>query len=282
MKTMAQHIKLALLLSSIAIVVGGCAGSGPKGPSDWKMPWSKKDKPPKPYPNPVKMAVTWTPDTLTQAGRTPTRGFGGRLFFFDEKIRPVPVEGDLTVQAIAENPDGSIGEVKRYQFTAEQFTQHFSQTDIGASYSIWIPWDAVGGEQMKISLVPSFRTAGGKLVQGEQALVGLPGRRHVVDHIAGRADRASELAAQRDVTKSGLTTTTIPVRRELAPHSRTSAAAASNSIAGAAPPARVPQANSVASPILSAAEPQGADTVERKTLRLGQSVLPASAVLPLE
>lgn len=274
MKIMAQQLKLAFLLGWIAIVIGGCAGSGPKGISDWSMPWSKKDKPPKPYPNPVKMAVTWTPDTLSQAGRTPTRGFGGRLFFFDEKIRPVPVEGDLTVQAIAENPDGSIGEVKRYHFTAEQFTQHFSQSDLGASYSIWIPWDAVGGDQMKISLVPSFRTAAGNLVQGEQALVGLPGRRYGGDELAKRSDRAGELAAQRDLSKSGLTTTTIPIRRELAPQSRLTAPA-SAAIAGSVPP------EPIGGPVVSAAERQSSDTV-RRAVRLGQAVTPASAELPLQ
>ncbi len=57
----------------------------------------KKDGPTEPYPNPVKIAATWTPDTLIQTGRTPTRGFGGRVFFYDERSRPVPVEGTLTV-----------------------------------------------------------------------------------------------------------------------------------------------------------------------------------------
>jgi hypothetical protein len=193
----------------------GCTGLGQKSPKDWKMPWSKKDKPPEPYPNPVKMAATWTPDTLVQTGRTPTRGFGGRLFFYDEKTRAVPVEGDLTVHAFAENTDGSVGEVKRYHFTSEQFTQHFSQSDLGASYSIWIPWDAVGGDQMRISLVPSFKAASGRLVQGETALVGLPGRRKAVESIAKKPDTAQMMVASRDPSKSGLTTTTIPVRRGL-------------------------------------------------------------------
>ena len=42
------------------------------------MPWKKdKGEEPEPYPNPVKLAAIWTPDTLVQTGRTPTRGFGG-------------------------------------------------------------------------------------------------------------------------------------------------------------------------------------------------------------
>lgn len=191
--------------------------------SKWKMPWSKKDEEPKPYPNPAKLAVTWTPDTFVQSGSTPTRGFGGRIFFYDEKIRPVPVEGELTVHAFAEKPDGSMGEVKRYHFTAEQFTKHFSQSDLGASYSIWIPWDAVGGEQTRISLVPSFRTEAGNLVQGETALVALPGRRLELEAVAKRPSPMDALLAKRDNSTNNLTTTTIPLGKrpiEAAPSGR--------------------------------------------------------------
>lgn len=179
------------------------------------MPWSKKDKKPEPYPNPARMAATWTPDTLVQTGRTPTRGFGGRLFFYDDKTKAVPVDGELTVHAFAETSDGSQGEVKRYHFTAEQFTQHFSQTDIGASYSVWIPWDAVGGDQTRVSLVPSFKAKSGRMVQGEQALVGLPGKRNNEEKIAARPTAANILEASRGDGQSGLVTTTIPVRSGL-------------------------------------------------------------------
>jgi hypothetical protein len=201
----------------IAVVAtAGCTGvAGEKNLFSKKMPWSKDKDKPEPYPNPAKMAVTWTPDTLVQTGRTPTRGFGGRLFFYDEKTKPVPVEGELTVHAFAESVNGTEGEVKRYHFTADQFTKHFSQTDIGASYSVWIPWDAVGGDQTKVSLVPSFRTANGRLVQGEQALVGLPGKRPKDEALVSRPTATSILAASRDSSKSGLVTTTIPVRTSL-------------------------------------------------------------------
>ena len=147
-----------------------------------------------------------------QTGRTPTRGFGGRLFFYDEKTKAVAVDGELTVHAFAENADGSQGEIKRYHFTPEQFTKHFSQTDIGASYSVWIPWDAVGGDQTKVSLVPSFRAANGRLVQGEQALVGLPGKRPNGENVAVRPTAASILEAKKDDSKVSMVITTIPVR----------------------------------------------------------------------
>lgn len=208
---------MGLLVLIPMLLLAGCTGTGPKGNAKWKFPWSKKSDVPEPYPNPVRMAVTWAPDTIIQTGRTPTRGFGGRIFFYDEKTHAVPVEGDLMVHAFAEMPDGSVGEVKRYQFTAEQFTKHFSQTDLGASYSIWIPWDAAGGEQMRISLVPTFKASSGKLVQGETALVGLPGKRSKNEAIAKRFDPTEKLLAERAGAQSGLTTTTIPVRKGFQP-----------------------------------------------------------------
>lgn len=290
-----------VLLGLCVIATAGCVTAGPKFVSDWKMPWSKKDKPPKPYPNPTKLAVTWTPDTLVQSGRTPTRGFGGRLFFYDEKVRAVPVEGELTVHAFAENPDGSIGEVKRYHFTAEQFTQHFSQTDLGASYSIWIPWDAVGGEQMRVSLVPSFRTAKGNLVQGETALVGLPGRRREVESIAKKPDATQSLAASRDPSKSGLTTTTIPLRRgiETAPTTRPglTAAAAAVAVSSPANPASLetvasaqpkPQPSQQVQMAIPESTPRSQSQFperqfpERRPQRLGANVVPASAQMVVE
>jgi hypothetical protein len=217
MTTTKRFTAMGLLVLVPMLLLAGCTGSGPKGTAKWKFPWSKKSDVPEPYPNPVRMAVTWAPDTIVQTGRTPTRGFGGRIFFYDEKTHAVPVEGDLTVHAFAEQPDGSVGEVKRYQFTTEQFTKHFSQTDLGASYCIWIPWDAAGGDQMRISLVPTFKSKSGKLVQGETALVGLPGKRSKEEAIAKRFDPTERLRAERANAQSGLTTTTIPIRNGFQP-----------------------------------------------------------------
>lgn len=169
-------MRALLIAACCALMFGGCA-TFPSGKS-FKLsnPFSKKDKPPEPYPNPVKMATTWTPDTLTTVGKTPTRGFGGRVFFYNEKSQPVPVDGELLIVGYAESsrPDEPPS-VKRFGFKREQFTQHFSQSDFGASYSFWIPWDADGGMQQRITLVPSFTSKEGKTIQGTPTAVLLPG-----------------------------------------------------------------------------------------------------------
>lgn len=216
----------AAAISMIAAGFCGCSSlaerSGEGGTLLDSMPWAeKKDAPPEPYPNPVKLAATWTPDVLTQMGRTPTRGFGGRLYFYDEKSRPVPVEGSLVVHGFDEKATDKKEAVKRFKFTPEQFTGHFSQSDIGASYSIWIPWDAVGGQQREISLVASFETTEGKLVQGTPAKVLLPGRKPSPEtkfarKMSPQFRRWKQASSGATPPSSGLTTTTIPRRQPAA------------------------------------------------------------------
>ncbi|WP_442511464.1 hypothetical protein SH528x_003145 [Novipirellula sp. SH528] len=216
-------------IASVAICsVIGCITVGPDGErvkkpgSSFaaKMPWSKKkDATPEPYPNPVKMAATWTPDTLVQTNRTPTRGFGGRIFFYNEKSHAVPVDGTLVVHGFDDQADSSEKATKRFEFTPEQFTRHFSQSDLGASYSIWVPWDAVGGDARRISLVASFKTQEGVTVQGVPATVMLPGKESPEVALAKATTKLSpqyqeyrDAATSINTRTSGLTTTTIQRR----------------------------------------------------------------------
>jgi uncharacterized protein (DUF2141 family) len=134
----------------------------------------------KTYQTPASMAVVWTEDIMVTPGSQPTRGFGGRIYFYNERSQAVPVNGDLVIYGYDElgslNPTGDQTKAdKRFRFTAEQFTQHFSRTDLGASYSIWIPWDAQGGSRKKISLIPTFVTENGNVVRGEVSTLFLSG-----------------------------------------------------------------------------------------------------------
>ncbi|QEF97228.1 hypothetical protein Mal15_12660 [Stieleria maiorica] len=222
----AKALAVAVLAAG-SLVAGGCTSPATRGDAklasffdapEWmkKAPWSKKeDEPPVPYPGPVKMATTWSPDVLVQTGKTPTRGFGGRLFFFDEKTKAVPVEGTLTIHGFEMGTDGNDAQVKPFKFTPEQFTKHFSQSDFGASYNIWIPWDAAGGEEKRVSLVPTFQTTAGKIVQGSPTTVILPGRKaeramEVANNYLSPQYRGHKNAITQHATRpSGLVTTTI-------------------------------------------------------------------------
>lgn len=160
--------------------ITGCASltgdpsRGKKKDSSWS--WYKK----KEYQVPQSINVTWSHDIFTAEGKTPTRGFGGRLYFYNERNQAIPVEGELTVYGFDDTHRNHAGMTiesadKKFKFTAEQFTTHFSESDLGASYSIWIPWDQAPGESKKIMLIPTFKTKEGRLIKGNAASLLLPG-----------------------------------------------------------------------------------------------------------
>ena len=155
----------------------GCQSLTPKWPTEWFASSDKKEITESKYPRPVRMAAIWSPALLNTPGKKPTRGFGGRLYFYDGQNNSVPVEGQLVVYGYNDSQQSGDGKTpdRRYAFTPEQFTTHYAPTDLGASYSIWIPWDEVGNAQVDVSLVPIFTAASGQLVIGQSSKALLPG-----------------------------------------------------------------------------------------------------------
>lgn len=119
---------------------------------------------------------------MAAMGTAPTRGFGGRIYFFDQHNNAVPAAGKLVVYAFKDEGDLDADRPpdRKYVFPAEDFSRHYSESNFGASYSVWVPWDAVGGEQCNISLIPIFTTVEGKVVVGDQSRHILPGRAPLV------------------------------------------------------------------------------------------------------
>lgn len=166
---------LTLLLTSGCSVWNNSKKSDSWSPSQW----FKKE-----YQEPTSMAAIWSPDTLAQAGQPTMRGFGGRIYFYNERSQAVPIEGDLVIHGYLTTPGSNSGEVKsdqRFVFTSEQLTTHFSPSQIGASYSIWVPWDQEGGFRQEVTLIPTFKSKQGTVVQGTPAKVFLPGKSRFPD-----------------------------------------------------------------------------------------------------
>jgi len=140
------------------------------------MPWSDDEQPRVVAPD--RVAGTWSEAVLHQDGKG-TRGFGGRLYFYDRSSsEPVRVEGQLVVYAFVEDERNETDHkpTKRYVFPPEQFAKHESSSEIGVSYSVWLPWDAAGGEQTEVSLIARFEPSqGGGLVVSDQTRHRLPG-----------------------------------------------------------------------------------------------------------
>ncbi len=142
---------------------------------------------------PERMAILWKDGVYENNGMPTTRGFGGRIYFYNADNETVKVDGELTVygyndsdgDAQRNNPD------HKYVFKQDVFQKRYSQTDIGHSYSIWIPWDEVGGEAKQISLIPIFKSTEGIVVRDNQSVNLLPGRKSVSE-VARTATVANE------------------------------------------------------------------------------------------
>ena len=127
---------------------------------------------------PVRLVGTWTDTVLSQSGQKSQRGFGGRLMFYGKKEdKPILVEGQLVVYAFDETNRAVTDNkpTRRYVFPPDQIARHMSKSELGASYSFWLPWDEAGGPQTEVSLICRFEPKGGAVISSEQTRHRLPG-----------------------------------------------------------------------------------------------------------
>lgn len=163
--------------------------------------WWKSEKPEPQLP--VRLVSTWTDTILHKPGQKSQRGFGGRLVFFGrESDDPVCVDGQLVVYAYDEaNSDARTAQpTRRFIFPREQFTRHYSESTLGPSYSVWLPWDAVGGPRKNISLIARFEPYLGQLIVGEQTRHLLPGTALAEDVPADQPGKSEIQLAQHTTT----------------------------------------------------------------------------------
>jgi len=127
---------------------------------------------------PESLAAVWTETTLHQPGKPVVRGFGGKILFHGaDQQQAVPVEGAVIVYAYDNDrpPKEDPAPDKKFVFPPDNLAKHQSESNLGASYSFWLPWDNAGGPQRRISLLTRFEDKSGKIVMSQMAHVTLPG-----------------------------------------------------------------------------------------------------------
>ena len=165
-----QH--LFRLIAAATLLAGGCAQFDIRNRIPWKIGTDGAIE------RPMKVVALWSDTVMTVAGSKPMRGFGGRVMFYkDETGKPVKVDGTLVVYAYDETGRHTTNNVpdRKYVFTAEELDKHYSKNKMGHSYSFWVPWDEVGGEQTEVTLIARFTPTQGGVVIGESARQMLPG-----------------------------------------------------------------------------------------------------------
>ncbi len=167
-----------LILSSLV----GCQSVNKETLTDTLFPplTGSKKEPDIEFGVPAKMAVIWRETAMSNPLGPGTRGFGGRVYFYDAQSDPVRVDGELIVYAFddstpASDMDSRVPD-RKYVFRRSELQKHYSETDIGHSYSVWVPWDKVGGFRKTIALLPMFKPAKGSIVKSDQSIVLLPGK----------------------------------------------------------------------------------------------------------
>lgn len=185
MKMIYRKRKFCLLVAMLlSTLVGVCCCR--RAEAEWKVPnalnprkhwpFKKSDEPQ--LGTPVRVVGTWIDTTLSKSGQKPQRGFGGRLTFYEEdEEKPILVEGQLVVYAFDETGRAPTDTrpSRRYVFPAAQMPLHMSKSQLGASYSFWLPWDEVGGRQTEVSLISRFEPKDGAVICSEQTRHLLPG-----------------------------------------------------------------------------------------------------------
>lgn len=144
-----------------------------------KDPFAKKNAKKSAEPKlgvPERLVVIWKDAVYEHPAVPPTRGIGGRLYFYDSEDNPIKVDGEVVVYGFDDTAGDDKTEAdKKFVFKQENFASHYNATALGPSYSIWLPWDKLGGEELSVSLIPVFRDASGKVVRSGQTVCVLPG-----------------------------------------------------------------------------------------------------------
>jgi hypothetical protein len=144
-----------------------------------KDPFAKKNAKKSAEPKlgvPERLVVIWKDAVYEHPAVPPTRGIGGRLYFYDSEDNPIKVDGEVVIYGFDDTAGDDKTEAdKKFVFKQESFASHYNATALGPSYSIWLPWDKLGGKELSVSLIPVFRDASGKVVRSGQTVCVLPG-----------------------------------------------------------------------------------------------------------
>ena len=126
---------------------------------------------------PTRMAFIWKERTMPAPGKPTVQGFTGRIYFHDNQDRAMQANGELTIYSYDDSqPNASNVPSRKYVFPAEKFASHYSKSELGHSYVVWLPWGPVGGMRKSITLIPVFKSVDGKIIEGQPNRLSLTGR----------------------------------------------------------------------------------------------------------
>ncbi|GAB6166439.1 hypothetical protein JCM19992_24390 [Thermostilla marina] len=184
-----------IFVAAWACLLVGCKTFDMSRPIPWKMANDDQEV--------AEVVVFWTNAIIERAGAPPLRGFGGRVYFYPaDSERSIEVTGTLVVYAFDDSQQKTGTPpvpLRKYVFTPEQLKSTLSESKLGPSYNLLIPWDDMFGDSHKLSLICRYIPPQGPSVVSEQARVFLPGTLKQKDEEKGVADKDSGTSPVRQV-----------------------------------------------------------------------------------
>ena len=165
----------------------------PEARGDWSFwPFNKDDKPGKPDKS-HRLVERHGPDPNGPAAHPRIRRAADVLRRQEEEADQG--RGTLVVYAFDEtNRDANNARPDRkYVFTPEQLPLHYSKSKVGHSYSVWLPWDEVGGDaerKSRSSSASSRKEGPGGHQRPVPATASRPNRQAIGTVAGQRSDRS--------------------------------------------------------------------------------------------
>lgn len=221
MSTPRRFLSAALLLP-IFLSATGCA--------TFNTPWTKNHVVRATPRNPAVQALClWQPSNGRDPDGLPCRGFAGQIVFLSAgNAAPVAVDGSIRIYVF--DDQGSLDErsvPRQWDFDSGAWNMHLTNSSLGATYSVFIPYTRPGSQQASCTLRLRLTPDEGPVIFSETASVILPGRK-MVDSVEQSTDNAaakrggniwtsgdSSLAAVSSDPTKLLRKTTIPMNSKL-------------------------------------------------------------------
>lgn len=168
-----RHVFRTLALACVSLYCVGCSTTG-----GLKTPDLSALKPAGP---PTSAVAAWSYCVEHRDDGDPRRGFGGRVYFYDQDARrPVKIDGNVVVYAYDESvcsPDDP-EPTRRHLFEKDEVKGAYVKSKLGHSYNFFVPWDSdtVNGESKKVSLIVRYVPKKGSSVMTQQTAVYMPGK----------------------------------------------------------------------------------------------------------
>ena len=165
----------------------------------------------------ARMAVIWKEKVLNFPAQPPVRGFAGRILFYDSNDQLVRVDGELSVYGYDDSQEfqSEVADSK-YVFPAERFQDHYSESELGPAYSVWVPWENKDGIRKSVTLVPVFKTVDNHVIQGGTNRLTLSGKapatveRTLIERYQPSRSHAAQSQANYQMSDSGARSISVP------------------------------------------------------------------------